>query len=88
MLVLDNFEQVLAAAPMLAELLAGAPGVTLLVTSRSPLDISADGSTTSRRSSFPTRLAPSTSIVSGARRRYGSLLLAHKTHGLTSSSPS
>ena len=38
-LVLDNFEQVLAAAPMLTELLAGAPGVTLLVTSRSPLDV-------------------------------------------------
>ena len=37
--VLDNFEQVLAAAPLLAELLAGAPGVTLLVTSRAPLDI-------------------------------------------------
>jgi predicted ATPase/DNA-binding SARP family transcriptional activator len=39
LLLLDNFEQVLAAAPLLAELLAGAPGVTLLVTSRTPLDI-------------------------------------------------
>jgi predicted ATPase/DNA-binding SARP family transcriptional activator len=40
LLVLDNFEQVLAAAPLLAELLAGAPGVTFVVTSRAPLDIS------------------------------------------------
>jgi len=39
LLVLDNFEQVLEAAPMLTELLAGAPGVTLLVTSRAPLDV-------------------------------------------------
>ena len=38
--MLDNFEQVLDAAPMLTELLAGAPGLTLLVTSRAPLDIS------------------------------------------------
>ncbi|MGZ8717449.1 MAG: ATP-binding protein, partial [Gaiellaceae bacterium] len=40
LLVLDNFEQLLAAAPFLAELLAGAPGVTFVVTSRAPLDIS------------------------------------------------
>lgn len=38
-LVLDNFEQLLAAGPMLAELLAGAPDVTFVVTSRGPLDI-------------------------------------------------
>ena len=37
--MLDNFEQVLDAAPMLTELLTDAPGLTLLVTSRAPLDI-------------------------------------------------
>lgn len=37
LLVLDNFEQVLEAAPLLSELLAAAPFVRLLVTSRSPL---------------------------------------------------
>jgi predicted ATPase/DNA-binding SARP family transcriptional activator len=34
LLVVDNFEQVAAAAPLLDELLQGAPGLTVLVTSR------------------------------------------------------
>ncbi|MCP2030565.1 putative ATPase [Okibacterium sp. HSC-33S16] len=42
LIVLDNFEQVLDAAPTLSTLLAGAPGVTFLVTSRSLLRISAE----------------------------------------------
>ena len=37
LLVLDNFEQVLPAAPQLARLLAASPGVTVLVTSRTVL---------------------------------------------------
>jgi predicted ATPase/class 3 adenylate cyclase len=37
LLVLDNFEQVLAAVPALAGLLSSAPGLRLLVTSRTPL---------------------------------------------------
>jgi predicted ATPase/class 3 adenylate cyclase len=37
LLVLDNFEQVLAAAPAVAGLLSSAPGLRLLVTSRTPL---------------------------------------------------
>ena len=37
LLVLDNLEQVLGAAPMIGELLARAPGVVVLATSREPL---------------------------------------------------
>ena len=37
LLVLDNFEQVIPAAPMLSGLLSDAPGLKLLVTSRTPL---------------------------------------------------
>ncbi len=39
LLLLDNFEQVLSAAPQLADLLAACPHLKLLVTSRAPLRI-------------------------------------------------
>jgi predicted ATPase/class 3 adenylate cyclase len=39
LLVVDNFEQVLGAAPATAQLLAGAPGLKLLVTTRAALRI-------------------------------------------------
>lgn len=39
LLVLDNFEQIVAAGPMVANLLAAAPGLFVIVTSRSPLRI-------------------------------------------------
>jgi len=39
LLVLDNFEQLAAAAPAVADLVAAAPGINVLVTSRSPLHV-------------------------------------------------
>ena len=42
LIVLDNFEHVLSAAPEVARLLADAPGLRLLVTSRTPLHLSAE----------------------------------------------
>jgi predicted ATPase/DNA-binding SARP family transcriptional activator len=42
LLVLDNFEQVLAAAPLLQEMVVEAVGVKLLVTSRTPLGVPAE----------------------------------------------
>jgi predicted ATPase/class 3 adenylate cyclase len=39
LLLLDNFEQVLGAAPTVTELLAGAPGLKVLATSRAPLGL-------------------------------------------------
>src|SRR5262245_41571651 len=39
LLLLDNFEQVLAAAPLVSEVLAACPQLTVLVTSRAPLRI-------------------------------------------------
>jgi predicted ATPase/transcriptional regulator with XRE-family HTH domain len=42
LLVLDNFEQVVAAAPLLAKLLSAAPGIVLLVTSQVALRLQAE----------------------------------------------
>lgn len=39
LLLLDNFEQIVAAAPLLGELLDAAPGLKLLVSSREPLHL-------------------------------------------------
>ncbi len=42
LLVLDNFEQVVAGAPVVARVLEGAPMVTVIVSSRAPLRISGE----------------------------------------------
>lgn len=42
LLVLDNFEHLVDAAPAIATILNGCPGLTILITSRSPLRLSAE----------------------------------------------
>jgi len=42
LLVVDNFEHLLDAAPLLSELLAAAPGLQVLATSRSPLNLTGE----------------------------------------------
>ena len=42
LLVLDNFEQVIEAAPLVAELLQSCPGLKIIATSRAPLKISGE----------------------------------------------
>lgn len=42
LLVLDNFEHVTAAAPLVSEIIRAAPGVRILVTSREPLRLSGE----------------------------------------------
>lgn len=42
LLVLDNFEHVIAAAPAVSELIAAAPDLTVLVSSRAPLRVAAE----------------------------------------------
>ena len=41
-LVLDNFEHLLAAAPLVSDLLAGCPGLRVLATSREALQLQAE----------------------------------------------
>jgi predicted ATPase/class 3 adenylate cyclase len=42
LLILDNYEQILPSASVVAELLASAPGVKMIVTSRAPLHLTAE----------------------------------------------
>lgn len=42
LLVLDNFEQAISAGPLVAEMMAGAPRLRVMVTSRTPLRISGE----------------------------------------------
>lgn len=58
LLVLDNFEHVVEAAPLLSELLAAAPLVTILVTSREILRLSSEHTFTVPFLSLPPVLAP------------------------------
>jgi predicted ATPase/DNA-binding CsgD family transcriptional regulator len=66
LLVLDNFEQVLAAAPALAELLDVCPNVKLLVTSRALLGIPGEHVVDIRPFPLPPLGAPASETVTNA----------------------
>jgi predicted ATPase len=70
LLILDNFEQLLAEAPLLTRLLAAAPGLRLLVTSRVPLRLY--GEHTLRIPPLPTSAdeSPTTAHVSEAAQLF------------------
>ncbi|MEV4532329.1 DUF4062 domain-containing protein [Asanoa sp. NPDC049518] len=70
LLVVDNFEHVAEAAPVLADVLAGAAGVTALVTSRSPVRISGEHAFALEPLAIPDR-----DITLDAARHYGSVRL-------------
>jgi predicted ATPase len=59
LLVLDNFEHLLAAAPILVEVLQACPRLKILATSRSPLNVSGEHSIRSRHCScqIPTAIS-------------------------------
>jgi transcriptional regulator with XRE-family HTH domain len=59
LLVLDNFEHLLGAAPLLAELLAGCPQLALLVTSRAALRLRSE-----RRFPVPPLASPADELLS------------------------
>jgi predicted ATPase/class 3 adenylate cyclase len=58
LLVLDNLEQVIAAAPQLASLIAQCPGMTMLTTSRMPLQISGEREMPLQPLPLPNAVAP------------------------------
>jgi predicted ATPase/class 3 adenylate cyclase len=62
LLVLDNLEQVIEAAPQLSDLLSECPGVALLTTSREPLRVAGERE-------FPLRPLPEAPAVELFRRR-------------------
>jgi predicted ATPase/DNA-binding CsgD family transcriptional regulator len=72
LLLLDNFEQVVAAAPLLLDLLAGCPSLTILVTSREALHVRGEHIFTVRPLAVPDpmHLPERESLV-----RYGSVAL-------------
>ena len=70
LLVLDNFEQVIDAAPHIPPLLVGAPGVKILVTSREALHVSGEYEFPLSPLSLPESSFPLTSAVTETEDRF------------------
>src|SRR6202042_2462968 len=63
LLVLDNFEQAMGAAPLVANLLSGAPDLVVLVTSRSVLRLSAEHEFPVRALALPDAGSPDVDVA-------------------------
>ncbi|MEI5583480.1 MULTISPECIES: adenylate/guanylate cyclase domain-containing protein [unclassified Agromyces] len=66
LLILDNFEQVIGAAPVVADLVAASPASRFLVTSRGPLRIAAEQEMPLEPMGLPDRHDPGAATVSDA----------------------
>jgi predicted ATPase/DNA-binding SARP family transcriptional activator len=72
LLVLDNFEQVVAGAPLVSELLSACPDLTALVTSREPTRLEAERIFAVRPLAVPTAPAP---VLAARLRSYGAVAM-------------
>jgi predicted ATPase len=85
MLVLDNFEQILDAAPLVAELLTSVALLRLLVTSRAPLHVcGGSGSTPSDRSRWRWTRMPCRPPIQKLRRRLQAAIGVAREEGKSS----
>jgi predicted ATPase len=79
LLVLDNFEQAMGAAPLVANLLSGAPDLVALVTSRSVLRLSAEHEFPVRALALPDAGSPDVDVAG----RYSAVrLFAERAHSV------
>jgi predicted ATPase/class 3 adenylate cyclase len=62
LLVLDNFEQLVEAAPLVGQLLSGCPKVSVLITSREPARLAAERLFPVRALAVPSVAAPSSAV--------------------------
>ncbi len=75
LLVLDNFEQIIAAAPLVDDLLRRCPWLHVLVTSRQPLRVRGERQITIRPLALPAELPGAGVITAGDALRYSAVAL-------------
>ena len=83
LMVLDNFEHLLDAASLVADLLATVPSLRLLVTSRAPLRVRGERDTPSRRWRSRRTPAKPRRLIWPVRRRCGCSSIASETFNPT-----
>ena len=75
LLVLDNFEQIVAAAPLVDDLLRRCPWLHVLVTSRQPLRVRGERQIHVRPLALPTEMAGASAVTAADMLRYPSVEL-------------